>query len=152
MLAAPVYEAEYCDGTTHCGIFVVRSLASYERLEDLRGRSLVFGGPFSNSGMNLPRRTLAEVAHGDSFFESAVETDSQAGNLERVAHGEVDATCVDNVTYAYVALHRPQRRRGSTHPRGDAPKPLDPVRHLGGDGSRHPRAPGRGTSSRGEFT
>ena len=26
-------------------------------------------------------------------------------------------------------------RRGSTHPRGDAPKPLDPVRHLGGDGS-----------------
>jgi ABC-type phosphate/phosphonate transport system substrate-binding protein len=108
LLAAPVYEAEYCDGTTHCGIFVVRRLASYERLEDLRGRSLVFGGPFSNSGMNLPRRTLAEVAHGDSFFESAVETDSQAGNLERVARGEVDATCVDNVTYAYVALHRPQ--------------------------------------------
>ena len=124
LLAAPVYEAEYCDGTTHCGIFVVRRLASYERLDDLRGRSLVFGGPFSNSGMNLPRRTLAEVAHGDSFFESAVETDSQAGNLERVAHGEVDATCVDNVTYAYVALHRPQSSRlyASSRRRPEAPR------------------------------
>ena len=87
LLAAPVYEADYCDGSTHCGVFVVHRLASYARLEDLRGSRLAFGGPFSNSGMNLPRRTLAEVAHRDTFFESAVETDSQAGNLEMVAVG-----------------------------------------------------------------
>ena len=29
-------------------------------------------------------------------------------NLELVARGEADATCVDNVTYAFVARHRPQ--------------------------------------------
>jgi ABC-type phosphate/phosphonate transport system substrate-binding protein len=108
VLAAPVYDAEYCDGATHCGVFVVHRTARYQRLADLQGCRLVFGGPYSNSGMNLPRRAVAEIAGGSPFFGSATETDSQAGNLELVARGEADATCVDNVTYAFLGRHRPQ--------------------------------------------
>jgi ABC-type phosphate/phosphonate transport system substrate-binding protein len=108
VLAAPVYDAEYCDGATHCGVFVVHRDASYTQLEDLRGCRFVFGGPCSNSGMNLPRRAVAAIAGGAPFFASATETDSQGGNLEQVARGEADATCVDNVTLAYLSMHRPQ--------------------------------------------
>jgi len=107
VLAAPVYDAEHCDGASHCGVFVVRREASYEKLSDLRGCNFVFGGPNSNSGMNLPRRALAEIAGGSPYFRSAVETDSQGGNLDLVARGRADATCVDNVTYAFAERHRP---------------------------------------------
>ena len=57
--------------------------------------------------MNLPRRVIAELAGGKPFFGSIVETHSQPINLERVARGEADATCVDCVTYAFFARHRP---------------------------------------------
>ena len=108
VLGAPLYEAEFCEGATHCGVFVVGREASYEGLKDLRDCRFAFGGPFSNSGMNLPRRAIAEIAGGSPFFARAIENDSQAGNLEQVAHGQADATCVDNVTLAYVVRHRPK--------------------------------------------
>jgi ABC-type phosphate/phosphonate transport system substrate-binding protein len=108
VLAAPAYDAEDCDGATHCGVFVVHRQSRSGCLADLRGCRFVFGGPHSNSGMNLPRRAIAEIAGGSAFFGTAVETESQPGNLELVARGEADATCVDNVTYAYVRRHRPQ--------------------------------------------
>lgn len=108
VLAAPVYEAEYSQGATHCGVFVVHRDSPYQQLRDLRRCRFVYGGPCSNSGMNLPRRAIAEIADGSAFFNSATETDDQGGNLERVARGEADATCVDSVTYAFVVRHRPQ--------------------------------------------
>jgi ABC-type phosphate/phosphonate transport system substrate-binding protein len=58
--------------------------------------------------MNLPRRVIAEIAQGKPFFGSIVETHTQPGNIERVARGEVDASCVDCVTYAFFRRHRPQ--------------------------------------------
>jgi ABC-type phosphate/phosphonate transport system substrate-binding protein len=57
--------------------------------------------------MNLPRRALAELAAGGSFFARIEETHSQPANIERVAKGEADATCVDCVTFAFFARHRP---------------------------------------------
>jgi hypothetical protein len=57
--------------------------------------------------MNLPRRAIADIADGKLFFGSIVETHSHPGNIERVARGEIDATCVDCVTYAFFARHRP---------------------------------------------
>ncbi len=58
--------------------------------------------------MNLPRRAIAEIASGAAFFGSIAETHSQPGNIERIARGEADATCVDCVTYAFFCRHRPQ--------------------------------------------
>jgi ABC-type phosphate/phosphonate transport system substrate-binding protein len=57
--------------------------------------------------MNLPRRAIADIAAGEPFFGSIVETHSQPGNIERVARREADATCVDSVTYAFFCRHRP---------------------------------------------
>jgi DNA-binding NarL/FixJ family response regulator len=39
--------------------------------------------------MNLPRRAIADIAGGKPFFRSIVETHSHAGNIERVARGEI---------------------------------------------------------------
>jgi ABC-type phosphate/phosphonate transport system substrate-binding protein len=108
LLGAPVYAAAHCEGPTHAGVFIVHRDTDFRRLEDLRGCSFVLNSRNSNSGMNLPRRSLADIAGGGPFFGSLAETHSQPGNIERVARGEADATCVDCVTYAFFCRHRPQ--------------------------------------------
>ena len=107
VLGVPAYDAPHCAGPTHAGVFVVRRDAAFSSVADLCGRDFVFNSIHSNSGMNLPRRVIADLADGRPFFRSIVETHSQPINLERVAHGEADATCVDCVTYAFFARHRP---------------------------------------------
>ncbi len=107
VLGVPAYGAAHCAGPTHAGVFVVRRDAPFRSVADLRGCDFVFNSLHSNSGMNLPRRVIAELAGGRPFFGSIVETHSQPINLERVARGEADATCVDCVTYAFFARHRP---------------------------------------------
>jgi ABC-type phosphate/phosphonate transport system substrate-binding protein len=108
LLGAPVYGAEHCAGPTHTGVFVVHRGSAFAQLADLRGCNFVYNSRHSNSGMNLPRRAIAEIVEGESFFGSIVETHSQPGKIERVARGEADATCVDSVTYAFFCRHRPQ--------------------------------------------
>jgi ABC-type phosphate/phosphonate transport system substrate-binding protein len=107
VLGVPVYGAAHCDGPTHAGVFVVRWDSAFRSVADLRGCDFVFNSVHSNSGMNLPRRVIAELAGGRPFFGSIAETHSQPGNLEHMARGEADATCVDCVTYAFFARHRP---------------------------------------------
>jgi ABC-type phosphate/phosphonate transport system substrate-binding protein len=109
ILGAPVYAAEHCQGPTHAGVFVVHQGSEFRQVTDLEGCRFVFNSRHSNSGMNLPRRAIADIADGRaSFFGSVVETHSQPGNIERIARGEADATCVDCVTYAFFCRHRPQ--------------------------------------------
>ena len=108
ILGAPIYDAEYCRGATHAGVFLVHARSSFRRLADLRGCRFVYNSRYSNSGMNLPRLAIAEIADGHApFFASVVETHTQPGNIERVARGDADATCVDCVTYAFFQRHRP---------------------------------------------
>lgn len=109
ILAAPIYAVEHCDGATHAALFVVHRESPFRSLADLRGCRFVFNSVHSNSGMNLPRRAIADIAGGEPFFGSIAETHSQGGNLERIANGEADATSVDNVTYAFFARSRPHR-------------------------------------------
>ena len=108
MLGVPIYDAPYCEGPAHAGVFVVGQDSGFRTLADLRGCRFVFNSIHSNSGMNLPRRALAAMADGAPVFGSIEETHSQPLNLERVAKGEADATCVDCVTYAFFCRHRPQ--------------------------------------------
>jgi ABC-type phosphate/phosphonate transport system substrate-binding protein len=106
-LGVPVYAAAYCEGATHAGVFLVHRDSPFKSLADLRGCRFVFNSRHSNSGMNLPRRSIADLADGKPFFGTVAETHSQPGNIERVARGEADATCVDCVTYAFFCRHRP---------------------------------------------
>ena len=106
-LGTPSYAAFGCDGGTHCGVFIVPAGSAARVLSDLRGGVFLYNHIHSNSGMNLPRRALADIAAGQPLFREVIETGSQPGNLDRIARGEADATCVDCVTYAFWCRYRP---------------------------------------------
>ena len=108
ILGAPIYAAEHCSGASHAGVFIVHRHSPYRQLADLRGCRFAYNSRHSNSGMNLPRRSLASIAGDKPFLGTVTETHSQPGNIERVARGEADASCVDCVTYAFFCRHRPE--------------------------------------------
>jgi ABC-type phosphate/phosphonate transport system substrate-binding protein len=107
ILGAPAYDVRHCDGPSHAGLFIVRKEAPYRRLADLRGRRFAFNSRHSNSGMNLPRRAIAEITGGAPFFGAVSETGAHVLSLQSVLSGAADATCVDNVTYAFWRRGRP---------------------------------------------
>jgi ABC-type phosphate/phosphonate transport system substrate-binding protein len=123
-LGTPCYDMPGCDGPTHCGLFVVPAGSSAEKLSDLTGGVFLLNSRHSNSGMNLPRRALADIAQGRPFFSRVIETGSQPGNLDRISQGEADVTSVDCVTYAFWRQHRP---RAAEHVRVLARTPASPA-------------------------
>ena len=123
-LGTPSYDVPGCDGPTHCGLFVVPAGSSAEELSDLAGGVFLLNSRHSNSGMNLPRRALAEIARGRPYFSRVIETGSQPGNLDRISRGEADVTSVDCVTYAFWQQYRP---RAAEHVRVLARTPASPA-------------------------
>ncbi len=108
ILGVPTYTAPHCAPGMHAAVFIVHAEAPFRTLADLRGADFVFNSRHSNSGMNLPRLALARLGARAPFFGRIAETHSHPANLERVARGEAEATCVDNVTYAFFLRHRPE--------------------------------------------
>ena len=138
-VGTPCYDAEGCDGPSHCGLFVVPAGSRAGGLSDLRGGIFLLNHRHSNSGMNLPRRALAEVAEARPFFAQVIETGSHPGNLDRIARGEGrrhrgrlrDLRLLDALP----------TRGGAAGPRpgADGAEPGDPFRNLRCDPGRDRR-------------
>ena len=107
-LAAPVYDVPACKGPTHCAFFVVRADSPAQGLADLKGSMFLLNSPVSNSGMNLPRRALADIAGGKPFFRGVIETGGHPASLDRLLRGEGDVASIDCVTYAFWSHYRPE--------------------------------------------
>jgi ABC-type phosphate/phosphonate transport system substrate-binding protein len=107
MLATPHYAVPGCTGSTHRAFFMVRVDDPAKRLEDLRGRIFGCNSLSSNSGMNLPRLSLARIAGGKPFFSSVVMTGGHVASLERLGDGSIDVCSIDNVTWGFFRKFRP---------------------------------------------
>src|ERR1700691_333517 len=101
MLATPHYALPGSAGSTPRAFFMVRADDSDECLEDLRRRIFACNSLLSNSGMNLPRLSLARIAGGKPFFSSVVMTGGHVASLERLDDGRIDICSIDNVTWGF---------------------------------------------------
>jgi ABC-type phosphate/phosphonate transport system substrate-binding protein len=107
-LGTPVYDAPGCEGPTHCAFFVVPATSPAQTLADLKGGVFLLNSPVSNSGMNLPRRALADIAGGEPFFGGIIETGGHPASLDRMLRGEGDAASIDCMTFAFWRHYRPE--------------------------------------------
>jgi ABC-type phosphate/phosphonate transport system substrate-binding protein len=94
-------------GSTHRAFFMVRVDDPSEHLDDLRGRIFGCNSLLSNSGMNLPRLSLARIAGGKPFFSSVVMTGGHVASLERLGDRSIDICSIDNVTWGFFRKFRP---------------------------------------------
>jgi ABC-type phosphate/phosphonate transport system substrate-binding protein len=107
ILGTPHYAVPGCAGSTHRAFFMVRRDDPAQCLEDMRGRIFGCNSLSSNSGMNLPRLSLARIAGGRPFFSSVVVTGGHVASLERLDEGSTDLCSIDNVTFGLFKKFRP---------------------------------------------
>lgn len=111
-LGTPLYDMPGCamspDGPTHCAFFLVRAGSPARAVTDLKGGLFLLNSRVSNSGMNLPRRALSEIAGGTAFFRKVIETGGHPASLDRLIRGEGDVASIDCVTYAFWKHYRPE--------------------------------------------
>jgi ABC-type phosphate/phosphonate transport system substrate-binding protein len=109
VLGTPHYSTPGCSGSAHRAFFMVRSDDPAECLDDMRGRIFGCNSSMSNSGMNLPRLSLARIAGGRPFFSSVVMTGGHVASLERLDESRIDICSIDNVTWGLFKKFRPAR-------------------------------------------
>jgi hypothetical protein len=149
LLAAPVYAAEYCAGATHCGIFIVGRTYAFERLEDLRGCRFAYNSRHSNSGMNLPRRSIADIAPREGVFRRD-RGDAQPSRQHRARGPRRDRRNLRGLRHVRVCRPIPTPPGGSNAGGGDdVSEPIDSVCRLRRRGRRAEGRLGQCTFSRG---
>jgi ABC-type phosphate/phosphonate transport system substrate-binding protein len=107
VLATPSFAFAGCDGPYHRAFFVVRAEDPADKLEDLRGRVFGCNSRLSNTGMNLPRLTLARIAQGRPFFRSVVTTGGHLASLVHLDKQTIDVCSIDCVTWGLFQKFRP---------------------------------------------
>ena len=112
MLGIPRYGFEGCGVGTHRAAFIVRASDPARGLPDLRGRVFGCNSRLSNTGMNLPRLSLARVAGGRPFFSRVVLTGAHQSSLAALASGAIDLCAVDCVTWGLLGRDRPEETAG----------------------------------------
>jgi ABC-type phosphate/phosphonate transport system substrate-binding protein len=102
LIAAPEYSAPGCEGAQHRSFLVRRARDSRRTLGAFRGAVAALNGSDSNTGMNLFRATIAQIAGGRAFFRAVVTTGSHRASLEAVADGRADLASIDCVSFALI--------------------------------------------------
>jgi ABC-type phosphate/phosphonate transport system substrate-binding protein len=108
LIATPQYAFSGCDGASHLSFIVSRADDPRRSLEAFRGSVAAVNGFDSNSGMNLFRATIAQVARGATFFGAVVTTGSHVASLEAVAKSRADLAAVDCVTFGLAKRLKPR--------------------------------------------
>ncbi len=107
MLGTPCYDLDGCEGATHRAAFLVRAEDGSPDLAALRGRVFGCNSIDSNTGMNLPRLSLARLAGGAPLFSRVVWTGGHVPSMRLLACGEIDLCSVDCVTWGLARRHLP---------------------------------------------
>jgi phosphonate transport system substrate-binding protein len=87
---------------------IVQKNASYNSLEDLRGKIFAFTDPDSNTGTLVPRFWLYQKNEApDSFFNRVIYTYSHDNSILAVAKGLVDGATVDGHKWEFYNAKNP---------------------------------------------
>ena len=111
-LGTPHYGLEGCNGPAHRAAFVVRAADPADGLAAMRGRVFGCNSVHSNSGMNLPRLSLARIAGGAPFFARVAWTGGHLASLHALLAGDIDLCSVDCVTWGLARRHAPELTDG----------------------------------------
>ncbi|WP_052216194.1 phosphate/phosphite/phosphonate ABC transporter substrate-binding protein [Sphingomonas sp. ERG5] len=107
VIGVPVYDAPGCGGGLHRSFLITRqedaaSIAAY------RGKRAAINDRHSNTGTNLFRALIADLAGSEPFFSEVRETGAHRQSISAIVMGEADIAAIDAVTYAAVLRAEPE--------------------------------------------
>lgn len=112
VLAVPHYDVPGCAPGYHVSRLVVREADNARDLAAFRGRIAAINTPMSNTGVNMFRDMLADVADATPFFAAVVTTGSHRQSAFAVRAGAADIAAIDAVTYAAMGRYEPEALAG----------------------------------------
>ena len=99
---APLAVPEVRGSHFYHSYLIVNKESSFQRLEDLRGRTFAFTDPDSNTGRLVPTYWLAEIKEKpETFFSRIVYTYSHDNSIMAVARNLVDGAAVDSLIWDF---------------------------------------------------
>lgn len=108
LLARPCYDGAGCVGWTHSAFIMVPQDSPARTVANLRGGRFALNSLHSNSGMNLPRRLIADLAQGRPFFGQVIETGGHGASLRLLQAGGADCASIDCMTIAFAQDCQPE--------------------------------------------
>jgi phosphonate transport system substrate-binding protein len=90
---------EFENGMEYRSYLIVPAHSSRDSVEELRGATMAYTDPESNTGCLVPRALLAKHRLRESFFERIVFSGSHDKSIQAVAIGAVDVAAVDSLVW-----------------------------------------------------
>ncbi len=106
-VAAPVFDADGCDGPLYSSHFIVAADADLDSLAACRGRVVAINSHDSNSGMNVLRHAIARLDPGERFFARVELSGGHRASIEAVIAGRAELAAIDCVTLALLGDAEP---------------------------------------------
>ncbi|OIO89629.1 MAG: hypothetical protein AUK03_14155 [Anaerolineae bacterium CG2_30_64_16] len=104
LLVAPVVRGQ----TVYRAYLIVPRVSEAASLADLRGKTLAFTDPLSNSGRLALEYRLSRMGESpDTFFHQTIYTYSHDNSIRAVADHLVDGAVVDSLIYDYTIARSP---------------------------------------------
>lgn len=107
VIAMPHYALPDCPPGHHYSNILVRADDPATTLAAFAGRRVAINSPLSNTGANLLRAAVAQVAPPDGFFGATIVTESHRASIDAVASSQADIAAIDAVTAAVIARDEP---------------------------------------------
>lgn len=104
----PLFDVPGTDGKLYSSRFITALDSGIESLADCRDRVCAINNPDSNSGMNVLRHALADLANGEPFFERVLTTGGHLHSFAAVASGDAALAAIDCVSYQLIVDARPE--------------------------------------------
>ena len=99
LLCVPEFEIEGCYGPGYSSWFITNSKDSRTNLSEFCNTTVAMNNVDSNSGMNVLRYAISQIAKGKRFFKSVITSQSHITSMQMAANGEVDLAAIDSVSY-----------------------------------------------------
>ena len=103
----PLFDVPGVDGKFYCSRIIVAADSDIESIGDSRGRVVAMNNLDSNSGMNVLRHAVADMAESGQFFSRALISGGHLHSLQAVASGAADIAAIDSVSYQLIEDWQP---------------------------------------------
>jgi ABC-type phosphate/phosphonate transport system substrate-binding protein len=103
----PMFDVPGVDGKLYCSRIIVAADSDIDSISDSRGRVVAMNNLDSNSGMNVLRHAVADMAESGQFFSRAVVTGGHLHSLRAVASGVADIAAIDCVSFQLIEDWQP---------------------------------------------